>query len=79
MLVIEIVEAKYDLKEMKKIQSSAKKNLEDVIGLYDIWKLEFPTCTHDTLVQHAEMVLQPAHHCSKDCLGRMEVIVVILQ
>ena len=61
LLIIEIVEAKCNLKEMKKIQSSAKKDLEDVIGLYDNWKLELPSCTHDSLIQHAEMVLKPAH------------------
>jgi hypothetical protein len=61
MLTIEIAEAKCELRESKKIQSGAKKDLEDVIGLYDSWKLEFPSRTHDTLIQHAEMVLKPAH------------------
>ena len=61
LLTIKIAEVRFNLKEMKKIQNSAKKDLVELIRLYDSWKLEFPSRTHDTLIQHAEIVLKPAH------------------
>ena len=49
LLTIKIAEAKFDWKN-EEIQNSAKKDLEEIIRLYDSWRLEFPCCTRYTLL-----------------------------
>ena len=64
---MEIAEAWFELKEVKKSLTNVKKDLDELMSLYESWKFKFPHCTHDELLQHMKKVLKPAY----DYLNRL--------
>ena len=61
LITMEITEAQFELKEVKKSLTNVKKDLDELMSLYDSWKFKFPHRTHDALLQHMKNVLKPAY------------------
>ena len=59
-LTIKVGEAKIQLRKVKKSESEAKTVADAAAENYQEWKQQSPHCNHESLLQHAMAIMQPA-------------------